>query len=137
MSQKGSFIPALGKQAGRALVAMLVVFYIAALLAVIVQGWRVQIQVRALRQEIEALKQERDALVELLQDAKTDSHAEQVAREELKMSRPEEKVFAPVQVTGSPLAKPATPTPTSGGAELSWASRWIEWLKGFLTKRGD
>ena len=131
MSHKGGLIPALGKQAGRALVAMILVFYTAALLGIIVQGCRVQIQVNTLRQENEALKKERDALVERAKEAQNDSNAERIAREELKMNRPGEQVFAPVQATGAPVLPPTAPTP-SDGAQPSLPARWIGWIKQWL-----
>jgi cell division protein FtsL len=137
MSHKGGLIPALGKQAGRALVATILVFYTVALLAVILQGCRVQTQVRILHQQIAALTQERDALVEQLEQAKTDASVEKIAREELKMSRPGEQVRAPVQDTSVPSIQSPAPVPTPGDRQPSLPTRWLEWLKGLFRKRED
>jgi cell division protein FtsB len=131
MSHKGGLLPSLGKQAARVLFAMVVVFYTAALFSIIVQGWRVQVQVSALRQEIEALKEEREELLQRAQGAGGDVYIERIAREELKMSKPGEQVFAPTQIAAMPAPPTLTPVP-GAEAQLSLPERWLGWVRQLL-----
>lgn len=119
-------------QVAIALATAALLSYAILLLEVRFQGNRTLRRVEELREEVRALRNERDRLEAELQYVRTDEYVEKVAHEKLKMVRPGEKLFVPVPDTADTAPEPAPaqafePTPPAPKTTSLWQR-----LKGLL-----
>ncbi|NLS78058.1 MAG: hypothetical protein GXY76_12435 [Chloroflexi bacterium] len=131
MAKKSRALPVKWSQLALVVGLTLLVAYLVALFEVAIQGSQARARAEEAGAEVATLAAEGAALKEHLDYVQTDTYVEKMARQELKWSRPGEKVYMAipdVTATPTPTAVPTT-TPTPTGSPSLWQR-----LKGLLAE---
>ena len=82
-------------------------------------------QIKTLQQKVTDIKKQNDNLTQEIANAQNQAYIEKVAREELDLQKPGEKVFSFVQT--QPQVEPAPPSPKSIWQQFTaWIGEWIK-----------
>ena len=122
MAKKARSLPIRWSQLAWVAGLALLIAYFVALFEVAIQGSQAQVRAAEAGAEVATLVAEGNELAKYLEYVQSDAYVEMMARQELKLSRPGEKVFMAVpDVTPTPTHTPApTATPTPERPSSLW-----------------
>ena len=130
MAKRSRSLPIKWQQVALAAATALFISYIVAMAEVTIQGSQAQSRMMQVRAQVDELEEDKLRLEKRLEFVKSDAYVEMVARQELKFSRPGEKVFVPIPAM-SPTPTPA-PTPIPTPVREPLPSLWQQWLDKLL-----
>ncbi len=107
-------------------IAMVAVFLVMANVNMYKKRQELNAQVRALQNKIAETKSKNLELQRGISEADNDQYLEKVAREELDMQKPGEKVFS--------FIKPQTQNTPSNEEQKSIWQKWLSWTSGLFKK---